>query len=128
MTRPCRFDVHCLRRRQACRSRHGARYSFRWFLASVYRRGRTAPIRKWRIHADAGTLDGLKVLDRAVSGVRDDTFGTELAAEEGAPELVEEGLILHDVARCDQAVQDNAGFAAINEVVVVVAQDLAAVR
>lgn len=80
------------------------------------------------MHADAGSLDGLQVRDRAVGGVRDDAFGTELAAEAGAPELVEEGLILHDVARGDQAVQDNAGFAAIHKVVGLVAQDLAAVR
>jgi len=56
-------------------------------------------------------------------GVGDHALGPELAAEQGAAELVEQDLVLRHVARRHQAVEDDPGLAAVDPIVVLVAED-----
>jgi len=55
-------------------------------------------------------------------GVGDQALGPELAAEQGAAELVEQDLALGDIAGRDQGVQDDACLPAIHQVVILVAE------
>ena len=67
-------------------------------------------------------LDGDDVLDRPVGRVAGHLVGSDLPAEAGAPEHVQEGLVLHHVGRGHQDLEDDAGLAAVDGVVVVVAE------
>jgi hypothetical protein len=60
-------------------------------------------------------------------GVGDEALGPELAAEQGAAELVEQDLVLGHVARGHRAVEDDPGSAAVDQVVVLVPEDAAPV-
>jgi len=56
-------------------------------------------------------------------GAGDDALGPEFAAEQGAAELVERDPVLGDVAGRREAVEDDPGLAAVDQVVVLVAED-----
>ncbi len=53
-------------------------------------------------------------------GVGDQALGPQLAAEQGAAELVEQDLVLGDIARRREAVEDDPGFTAVDQIVVLV--------
>ena len=65
---------------------------------------------------------GDDVLDRAVGGVAGHLAGPELAAEADPPEQVPQRHVLHHVGRGHQGGEDDARLAAVDDVVVVVAQ------
>ena len=74
------------------------------------------------VGADAGVLDGDDVLDRAVGRVAGHLARPQLAPEADPPEQVAHRHVLHHVGRRDQGGEDDAGLAAVDDVVVVVAQ------
>ena len=74
------------------------------------------------VGADAGVLDGDDVLGRAVGGVAGHLVRPQLPAEADPPQQIEHRLVLHDVGRRDQRGEDDAALAAVDDVVVVVAQ------
>jgi hypothetical protein len=74
------------------------------------------------VGADAGILQGDDVLDRAVGSVPGGLLRMELAAEADSPQQVQHWLVFHDIGRRHQGSEDDAPFAAIDDVVVVVAQ------
>ena len=71
---------------------------------------------------DAGILEGDDVLGGAVRGIAGDLVGPDLPAEADPPQQVAHRLVLHDVGRGDEGSEDDAALAAIDDVVVVVAE------
>src|SRR5690242_2673566 len=86
---------------------------------------RLVPFGQRHVGADALFLQGADVLACRVLGVGDETLGPELATEQSATELVEQDLVLGHVARRHQAVEDDSGLAAVDQVVILVAEDSA---
>ena len=74
------------------------------------------------VGADAGVLDGDDVLDGAVLGIPRDLVGPDLPAEADPPQQIAHRLALHDVGRRHQGGEDDPALAAIDDVVVVVAE------
>ena len=71
---------------------------------------------------DAGVLDGDDVLGGAVLGIAGDLVRPDLPAEADPPQQIAHRLVLHDVGRGDEGGEDDAALAAIDDVVVVVAE------
>jgi len=80
------------------------------------------PIRDRDIGANASVFQGTNYLDRAVGRVTCRTPRTQLPAETGPPDHIEERHVLHHVSRRDQHSQDDAGLAAIHEIMVAIAK------
>ena len=71
---------------------------------------------------DAGVLEGDDVLDGAVGRVAGHLVRAQLAPEADPPEQVPQRHVLHHVGRGHQRGEDDARLAAVDDVVVVVAQ------
>jgi hypothetical protein len=74
------------------------------------------------VGTNAGLFEADDVLNRAVLGTPDRTPGPQLPAEADAMEGVEHRLVIHDIRRRDERLQDNARLAAIDDIVVVIAE------
>src|SRR5450759_4081092 len=80
------------------------------------------PVRQGHEGPDAVLLQRQEVLDGAVGGIGDHACGTKLVAEDGPPQLVAEGLILHDIPRSDERMENETGLAAIDQIVILIAK------
>ena len=86
-----------------------------------------ADLRERDVGADALLLDGDDVLDGAVFGVAGHLARAQLPAEPRPPEQVERRLVVLHLGRRHQRGQDDPRLAAVDDVVVVVAEVRAAV-
>ena len=80
------------------------------------------PIRQWNVGADARIFHGFDVLDGAILGITRHRARSQLPAEAGAKDEVAHGLVIHDLRRRHQHLENDARFAAIDDVVNMVAQ------
>ncbi len=86
------------------------------------------PVRQGHVGANVFALQGGDVLECAVGGVARDLVRPKLEAETDMPGQVEHGLILHDLARCDQDAQDDAACAAVHHIMRLVVVGQAVLR
>ena len=75
-----------------------------------------------QIRPDAGVLDGDDVVGGAVLGIPGDLVRSELPPKTDPPEEIPHGLALHDIRWRHEGSQDHAPLAAVDDVVVVVAE------
>ena len=80
------------------------------------------PIRYGNIIADAGIFQGSNVLDGAILRVAGHVVRLEFPAKARAKDEVAHGLVIHDFGWGHQHLENNPRFAAIDDIVYMVAQ------